>query len=293
MTILLIPPLASPPGTLVYEWIDPAGVLRSLSGNPNVNVMVGERGLGMPAPDLSVEKLPFHSGAIDRHAAIPPRVIELPIELHADSGPDLEALLDDVHSWFHTADEQQRRRGYLRVTRRDGSQRQVACFYTDGLQGDLSPSVATETEQDAVIELTAVDPWATAIEDTTVSYDIGTAAQFVVINEGHLDAYPIWTIPGPFVSMTFANHTRARSWTLNLTLTAGESIRIDTRPSSQRTTAQVVDSSGLNRRAFLTDASDLWALAPADNSVDIALANGGITTTISLAYRPRYRSLLR
>jgi hypothetical protein len=293
MTILLIPPLVAPTGTLAYEWIDPNGVVRSLSDRGRVFVQTGARGLGMPAPDLVTDKLPFDAGMIDRHAAIPARVIELPLFVQAASGPDLEALMDDVHGWFYTADEQRRRPGALRVTRRDGTRRQIACYYTGGLEGDLSQSEAGVYWQRMTVELTAVDPWATAIEDTTVTYTIGTAAQFTVINEGQLDAYPRWTINGPLISMTFANHTTERSWTLNMTLAAGESVTIDARPASQRTAPQVVDSDGANQRASLTASSDLWALAPANNAIDVALANGGIATTIELAYLPRYRSLLR
>lgn len=294
MTEIIIPPLAPIYTEYGYDWVDPNGTVRPFSGTGNVHVKMDVKGLGLPAPALSMDKLPFDSGFIDRHAAIPARVIEATILIKTASKSDLESYVDELYGWFLTATEQRRTPGYFRVRRLDGTYRQVACYYTGGLEGDLSPAVAGEDWRIVTLELTAPDPWPSQIEDTFRSYAIGPSAQFVVINSGQLDAYPRWTIPGPFISMTFANHTIERKWTLNLTLPAGESVTVDTRPArrGQRTGPSVLDSNGIDQSEWLTAESDLWAFAPNDNSIDVALANGGITTTFDLAYLQRQRSLL-
>lgn len=302
MAILV--PAASTPGTLVYEWVDPTGVVRALSGNASVNVEVGERGLGLPGLELVDEKLPNSAGSALRHANTQPRDVELPLLLEASSSSALEQLLDSVYDWFATADETTRTPGYLRVTRTDGTQRQVACYYTgDGLVGDLSSERAGATWQSVVINLRAPDPTTTDIEETVEVYgsaDVGS--ELSVINPGTMDAYPVWTITGPASAITVRNTTTGKAFALTasggLTLTAGDQVIVDTRPSGQRTTLQVVDQDGNGLFSKLEPTVDgnsasLWRLVTGQNRFTIDMDDATGDTEIQLSYLPRYRGLLR
>ena len=295
MRLIVLPNLA-PSGTLAYQWLDPSNTLRNLYGS-SVNVEVGERGLGVPTPDLAEDKLPFGSGTIVRHVAIASREIELPLLFEAASAAVLEALLDNVHGWFATADETTKTPGYLRVTRQDGTQRQVACYYAGGLEGDLSSERAGDRWQSAVVLLKAADPWATDIADSTASWDQTDIGDSVAImNAGQLDAYPIWTITGPAAGISILNETTQKSFALTadggLTLTGGQVLAIDTRRADQLTDLPVLVG-GTSQFSKLTAASSLFTLLGGQNNFVISASGTSGATAFELAYRQRYRALLR
>ena len=303
MAPFLIPAEAAA-GTLVYEWIDPTGVARALSGlgTDPVNVEVGERGLGLPGLELAEDKLPVNAGTVVRHANMQPRDIELPLLVQAATSSALEQLMDDLYDWFATADETSRTPGYLRVTRTDGTQRQAAFYYTGGLEGDLSQDRAGATWRSVVVNLHAPDPMTTDIEDTVEVYgssDVGL--DLSVMNGGKVDAFPIWTIVGPASAITIRNTSTGKGFALTadggLTLAAGDQVAIDTRPSSERTSQQVLGgdaNSQFSKLAATVDGSsaELWALQPGQNHFTITMAGATGDTEIQLSYRQRYRALL-
>lgn len=297
MSPIVIPAIA-PSGTLVYEWVDPNGVVRALSGNPSVNILTGERGLGAPGVDLSDDKLPFASGTLIRHAAIGARDIELPVLFGpVASASVLESLMDSVYSWFATADEQSRTPGFLRVTRHDGSQRQVACYYVGGLEGDMTSARSGDVWQRAEIRLRAADPWAADLSDTEYTWAAAALPNVTVMNSGQVDAYPIWRFHGPFGSIAATNTTTGRTWNLVVALTLDRELIVDTRPANQRDdlTTYVTDLH-TNLYPYFTSTSDLWPLVPGSNSLTITLSGTpatGAETLVILDYLQRYRGLLR
>lgn len=291
--VIVVPAAAAPPGILVYQWVDPGGTVRALSANSSVNVEVGERGLGFASVDLAEDKLPFFSGSIVRHAAVQPRMIEVPLLLRASSGASLEGLLDTVTGWFATATEQALTPGYLRVTRQDGTIRQVACYYVSGLEGDLSSERAGEIWQSVVIELKAPDPAGTDTEATTITYLPADLPSTVVMNGGQVEAYPVWTIQGPLTSVVLANLSTEESLTIVNTLAEGDSLTIDTRPAALRLTGSVVDGTGDSQFSKITAGFALWWLQAGANAISITLAGTGGTTEVELSYLQRYRGLLR
>lgn len=296
MPYIVTPSLAA--GTLQYSWLDPLGVLRNLSDDANVNVMVGERGLGLPPVDLVDEKGPFFSGTVLRHASIGARVIELPIHITASSGALLETLMDEMYSWFATADEARRTPGYLRVSRQDETERQIACYYSGGFEGALGQDEAGVYWQDVVLQLYAPNPWATDVNDTEYSYDQDDVGDsLIVLNSGQLDAYPVWTINGPASAITITNHTTGKLFALTansgLTLTSTSVLTIDTRPTTLRTAPSVRDAAGINYFDRLTATSKLWHLLRGTNTIEVEASGVTADTQFALAFLPRYRGLLR
>lgn len=293
---IVIPHMA-PSGTVAFHWVDPGGVVRAISGSSNVAVKVGAQGLGAPGIALAEDKLPFAAGSLVRHASVQPREIDLPLIFGPVSSPAaMESLLDAAFSWFATADEQRRTPGYLRVTRADGTQRQVACYYVSGLEGDLSASRAGDVWQEAVIRLRSADPWATAIEPVEQTWITNPNENIEVINAGQLDAYPVWTITGPTSRLFAFNGTLNVGWQLILDdnpLPAGKTITVDLRPATQRTTTSWIDSDGNNRFSELQVTSVPWLLPPGQSNIALINSDTSSATSYTLSYVPRYYGLYR
>jgi hypothetical protein len=288
-------------GDLRWEWVDPSGVVRDLTFGTSSQLFVsrGASGLGVPGVDLVTDKLPFAAGAIPRRINTRPLEIDLPIHVQAASFSGLLTSVETMRGWFNTGDETTRRPGYLRITRpQDDAVRQIACYYVGGLEGDLSRGVPTWAP--LVVSLLAPDAYWTDITETSVAYaqaDVG--ADLSVINVGHVDAYPIWTIHGPAHTMAITNTTAGKAFALQaggapgLTLSAFDTLTVDTRPSNQRSTIQVYAQDGTSHYHWLTSNSSLWWLAAGQNHLRIdALGTTG-ATSFGLRWLPRYRGVLR
>lgn len=305
----IIVPALSSTGSVAYQWIDPTGTTRTLSGGAASVTVRQATGLGVPPVKLSEDKLAFVSGTLVRHAAVQSREIELSLLAQGASAAALEDIFDDLRQWFATADERSRTPGYLQITRPDGSVRQIAAYYAGGLESDTTKG--TSLHHRTSLSLLAPDPFFTDTADTTATYttasstttwfpffplvlginDVLTTPN--IINSGDVDAYPIWTITGPGTNPTAQNTTTGELWQLNMTLLSGETVIVDTRPSSQRTDPSVYDGYGNNRFGDLVTTSRLWWLQPGENRVSLALGNATGGSSIALAYRPRYWGAIR
>lgn len=300
----IIVPSASASGVLAWTWIDAGGTERDLTRatSPNLFVSRGARGLGSPPVELVTEKLPFAAGGLVRYTKTRPLEIDLPLYVGSDTFAGLIGAMDDLRDWFDTGSESSRTPGYLQITRPDDSVRQIACYYAGGLEGDLSEGGPTWAP--VVVSLLAPDPYWTDPDDTEVVYDNtdlafveGAPPEQVLINPGQFDAYPVWTITGPASSIGINNATTGRGISLTanggVTLGVGDSLTIDTRPASQRTALPVLDGDATSQFSKLTANSALWWLTPGENRFFIGVESIDTTTSVTLAYRPRYRGALR
>jgi hypothetical protein len=292
----LIPPI-SPTGILQWQWIDPGGTTRDLTfeTSPNLFVSRGAVGLGDVDADISVDKIPFASGGIARKINVPPREISLPISIQEDSLGDLVLVADAVRTWFATGDERRIQPGTLKIIRPDDSIRQIRCLRRGGLMGDMQVGGPIATTY--VVELLAEDPYPTEDEDTVYTYDQSDVGdELIVINQGELDAYPIWTVEGPIdAGINVENTTTGQTWQLNVAVSDGAlNMTIDTRPPYIRTTIGVYREDGLSLYQYLEPGtSDLWWLAPGENRFTITATGIGAHTSIEMRYLARYRGLLR
>jgi len=292
-------PAATLTGILRWDWVDPDGNVHDLTQatSPNLFVSRGTGGLGSPGVELVLEKLPTSAGSLLRYAKTKPLEITLPISLAATTFSGLLTAAETLRGWFDTGNERERTPGYLRITRpQDDAVRQIACYYTGGLDGDLNDGSPTWTP--LVVSLTAPDPYWTDVEETTETYataDVGD--DLSVINVGDFDAYPVWTITGPASAITLTNTTTGKRLALTagtgLSVLSGELLTIDTRPASQRTALPITDADGLSYFDRLTAGSALWWLVPGQNHFEIEASGTDGTTEIELSWLPRYRGVLR
>jgi phage-related protein len=255
----------------------------------------GTRGRGMPPISRIEEEVPGQSGARLRETRHGVREVAIPMDLTGD----MSTLRATLRTWMSTLDPA-RGDGRLLVTSHTGDQRELFCRYDDGL--DLVEQLATF--QKAVLVFRAVDPYWYDLSDSVASWTSGvTTATFfpffplrlsssevfaddIVNNTGDTDAWPVWQITGPGSDLHLRNLTSGKTLSLTgLTLLAGETVTIDTRPG-QKT---VTKDDGTNLYSYI-GTSSLWALLVGSNSVRIELTGATSASVVQLNFKRRFLS---
>lgn len=287
---ILVPPISIANEYRVY-WVDPNNVTRDLNKatSPNLYAVGGAIGLGMPVIDIQTDKFPYSPGSFVRQINIEEREPELPIYVREDSFGDLLLTLEDLAGWFDTGDEANKRPGYLRVIRPDDSVRQILC-YCRGMEM-VNESGATWAQ--IVMQLLAPDPFPTAQTEETVIKNVTEAvAGFGVNNLGTKNAYPIWTLAGPFTDVSIRLLNTSELIDLTVTVALGEWLVVDTRPSELRDGYTIYDQVGANKISVVEPESVFWHLIPGVNSIEFVYGSGTTANThVILEYLPRYRTL--
>lgn len=163
--------------------------------------------------------------------------------------------------------------GRLRITREDGTSREILAYYAGGLDGEpedgvwlqftgtiafLCPDGFWYSPDSMVYEFREasgvdyLDPYP-SISDGQVLGDVQLR------NDGDRAAWPEWTIRGPLTSLTAENSTRGETFTFTSTLLTGETATITSRP------IQVRSGAGANLVAALgltTGGGKPWRLDP-------------------------------
>lgn len=222
------------------------------------------------------------------------RPLDLPFLFKAS---DLSTLQDNVRTVLDVLSQGE---GVLTFIKDDATERELrSCFYKYGM-GEKNWRSAMET----VISFDALDPYwydPTEVEEAfTGAVPTGTffpffplvlspssvLAEKTVTNPG-VESWPIWTITGPATGVTLFNVTSDRTLALSLTMAAGETLVIDTRPLYK-----TVELNGANGWTYVSPYDpDLWPLAAGDNLIQVVMANTDAGSSAMLEYNPRYISL--
>lgn len=281
-------------------WIDPDGVSTTLHETGNMHVAWNVTGR-FGAPSLFEEEaVPEMDGARLRSVRMDARPFSLPVWVKETSATELRLTLRELARSMNP----RRGDGIIRVTTPVGDQREISCRVTSGLQGsERIDDSSTVTDQLLSLEFRAWDPYWRDTTDTSAGpWILGSpAAGFfplfplrlassevfatdTVDNLGDVEAWPVWTVTGPGSSITLKNLTTDKTLLLNVTLLAGESVVIDTRPGAKT----VIKSDGSNQYSNLSATSSLWSLTSGDNSVQIELGGATSATSVSMLRRHRY-----
>ena len=302
---VLLPPDAT--GTIRYAWIEAGGTRHELDGGASgVAVLADNTGrLWMPPTTIGRMALPLADGGWATNVRTDEREIDLALHLTAANLAALHLLKRQVLGWFKSS----RGSGTLEVTAADGTARQIACTYLDGLGLTESLDQGGETWQDADVTLLAVDPYWQDADDTEVSFglDEGTVLflPFVgrpgfyltasslyavksVSNDGDIAAEPVWTIAGPGSNVVLRNLTTGKVLALSITLLAGDVLTVDTR--ERATGYAIYDQSGNNLLALAATPPQLWTLQQGENIIRVEMDGASSGTSVTLAYRNRYLS---
>lgn len=128
--------------------------------------------------------------------------------------------------------------------------------------------------------------------DSPILYDgpaegVAQPGGFLVDNLGDVDAWPVWVVTGPGSDLKLENRTSNKALTITgVTLAAGETITIDTRPGKK----SVTRSNGTNLMEWLSNTSKLWPLVAANNRIQVTLAGSDTRSSVRLTARWRYLS---
>ena len=106
----------------------------------------------------------------------------------------------------------------------------------------------------------------------------------VVVNDGDVEAWPVWTIVGPGSAIVLRNLTVGSVLSLPVTLGVDEAVTIDTRPGVKT----VRNSSGLSLFGSLTWDSALAALVKGPNTLALEMSGATPASSIMLSYRRRF-----
>lgn len=288
---------------MAADWYSPDGTVWDLLGNaPSAPLWTrpGVSGIGA-APRTVTSRALATGGTVGRWSHADERLIAWPLGLDVGVGflghDDLWRMF--LRSWTATSPAAGvPRYGLLRITRPDGTWRQLSCRYQSGLEFQGGPDLPGQGSP--VLSIVASDPWWYGPSQSalhfgftaprsyfdpyeTVSPTQTVGAQLITV-DGDVDASPVWTLTGPALGYTVS--IPGRSFTYNAPLAAGEQVTVDV--GARTVTAA---ATGASRIGSLTlPGSQLFTL-PAGRvlaTVDIAGAQPG--AAVDLSYAPRFES---
>ncbi|MDG4801725.1 phage tail domain-containing protein [Micromonospora sp. WMMD980] len=252
-------------------------------------------GLGAVEVEMTTDAHP-RGGARVRHIQPQARVINWPLLVFGQTHTEfIERWRALVRAFTMT------RRlgpGRLRVSRPDGSSREILVTYQGGLNGEAGQGFTHDT---AVVSLYCEDPYWRATEQLVTRYSFATLRPFLrpfpslssgrvlgeveIVNPGEAEAWPTWTIIGPATGLVATNYTTGQSFTLSYSLAAGQTITVTTDPPTVRGPSGEVLTWALNWPGAV-----LWGLEPGLNDVNFSVPGAGPGSAVDLAYVPRYET---
>ncbi|MHB9005170.1 MAG: phage distal tail protein [Coriobacteriia bacterium] len=287
----------------VISWIDSANVETILSRADNYEILRGRRGAFNPPISFVEEEVPLQPGSRMRQVKVLPRDVDLPILIR---GTDVDDVRYKIAGLLELLDPE-RGAGKLRVKAGDGTQLDLNCYHSGGLEGDEGGEVWGPDWCRAVISFRAVDPFWYQTYPESSRYSIGDASPFlpllplniapstlfvpgvVINNPGQVETWPVWTIVGPGSDITLQNETTGESIVISITLGALEELEIDTRPGYKT----VRHGDGTNAYDHLSATSSLWPLVKGNNTVNLTMGAAGADSALTLSFTPRFLSVRR
>ena len=300
-------PIPEPPSTVEavgVTWTAPDGTVLNLMDewSPTGVMVLSEGVAGLGAAPRAVSRIPLPTGgSAVQWSRAEERIITLPLLLQAPTPGEFLALRRRVTRAFTqtTPAAGLPAKGTLRITRADGTWREISGVYLSGLEWEDSDRKGVD--HDVIVVQLLCDPWwrGESVQELEFAY-VGnrdylspyetvspdrTLGEATVNILGDVDALPVWTITGPATSVTVRYPGAGPGWTFGA-IAAGVSVTIDVEKST------VTDSTGANRIANVAwPTSRLFTLRPGRNDLLLSIT-GGIegTSSIRLTYRPRWET---
>jgi hypothetical protein len=295
---VLEPP--APPETPSITWTAPDGTVTGFTaaGGTGITVIPGLRGLDMPILNHYIDEAPALDGGVWQGVRISPRDVFVPVAILDDTRAGALAQRRRLTQLLNP----QRGVGTLTVAESDGTRRHLDCVYVEGMEGSEGSDEAGLTWITYGLRFAAIDrpywygdpapsrTWTVAAPINFFPLDvppfvlsssqvIGAAA---VDNLGDVPTYTQWVIDGPATAVTLA--LGSEEFTVNHTLTGGQSIHIDFDPREQT----VTDGAGVNLWADVAAGFVMWALPPGGSTVTLTVAGSSTGTQVTMTYQPLY-----
>lgn len=299
---------------MIVQWINPDGIVTNLDDPGNYLRVLGPiKGVGMP--DVKHDSGPIFDEAGEwwRSTRYQARDVSIGMALHASDGGGqaIRARLRTLARLMSPV----RGLGTLRFI--DGYvARDLRCRYSGGLSPDvMSEDWSDEDWFEVGVGWTAFDPWFYDTADSVAVFAVaGIGTPFFPMFTGptdmgpHLNAssvyqsleisnvgdgniWPVWTIVGPGSNPILLNETTGLKLDLSnnggLTLGAGDTLTLDTRPGARTLTLQ----EGTNVFPQMTDDSSIWPLGVGTSRLTVTMGGAVPQSNVTLTYRNRYLTL--
>lgn len=287
------------------SWFDVAGNEWPLLPQvTNYLAIIGPTGLyGIPSTVVT-QDVPMQPGTTEKYVQLGPRNPTIPLIINAAD----EATLDAARRALKYAMQPNRGVGKLRHTANDGTVRELNCRLTQGFEGDESAGNRAPGMIALTLGFFAADPYwyDTDYVQQTFSVAAGTpfygpsnallpinlspagiASSASIENNGEALAWPLWTLSGPMTAATFTNNTTGDVLSLTASISAGQSLTIDTSPGQKTVTRE----DGSKHFEYVDPTSTLWGLAIGTNNIAVSVTGSGAGTLLTLQYKQRYEGV--
>lgn len=291
--------VAENPDSMTATWIDPTGVSWPLTDDsPTIGwfTLKGPAGWGATPYEFVTDPHP-RGGETVRFIRSKANRLTWPLHVYSDN----------THVEFLTRYRSIRKAfvstvllgkpGILRITRPDGTAREIEAYYEEGFKGEgggedwLSANpVLTLFCPDgywrstaATVETRAFTPGSNFLSPYPTVSSAQVLGDTSVNNTGDVTAWPAWTISGPASVVTATNNTTGQSFILTKTIVAGETITVTTLQPAVRGPVGENLVNALN----WPDAY-LWGLLPGNNEVSFSVAGASTGTSIVMSFYPRF-----
>ena len=284
-------------GTITYEfiWVAADGRITELSPTEGFTILAGVTGLDAPPVELYSEARTEGDGSVlvKRRTGI--RYVALP--MYVNTGQHVRAPISLLADVF-------RGPGQLRVSDDGVNYRTLRdVYYETGLEGDESRNVSMpHAWRKFVVSLESLDPWwyasaegqimslgttegfdasGTDFDEPDMPFDGGTSTTFTV--GGHTDAYPVWTLTGPFDTCV-VTVVGSQQFEIADPLADGDILTVDSRPSAR---GPSLNGAAVNW-SLLTAPSRLPTFAPGVVSIDISSSGADSGSSVVAEWEPRW-----
>jgi len=221
-------------------WVRPDGGTLDLTDGITYDIRQGVDGRYMPPFEFLSDAIYTYPGEVLRTVKTKPREVTLPITVYTacGGGHTIEANLRINLRTLTNAFNPTLGEGKLMVVTLDSQVFILNCRYSGGMSLEESYSTGSGTFRMFVATFIAHSPywWKPTEEDWTWSHDDADLANpQTVINNGDIEAWPVWTIKGPASSVTIRHTESGKYMTITpaTALTANDNITIDTRPGKK------------------------------------------------------------
>ena len=273
-------------------WQTAAGAQFPLSSD-TVMVLHGGSGFGSPPIEWFDDAPPSGDGTRLRTVRYGAREVTVPLLVHGDTTAELAkwASRFDPRAGSGFLLSNDRRLpcrfigGIESAEERSRGFREVAGVFRafDPFWEDVDPDVSVaQVDAIAFLSSDSQEPW---FPWQTVEVDV--QGGFTVNNDGDDAAFPVWTVQGPGGPVTLVNITTGQTLEIDTVLSAGQQVRIDTRPDVKT----VVGPAGVNLWPQVTDPSTLWPIVRGSQLVNVQIVDAVPgETQVRLEWRRRWLS---
>lgn len=261
-----------------------------------LDVMDGLQGFDLAPYALASSTPGGWDGGLLEHVRTAERDVFIPLMLTANSTPEFRLLKKRLAALVDP------KRGDMQVIVQqvDGTTRTATGRYVSGMSSTLSGFEGL-IEQRLGVLVRCFDPaWlgptVEAAEFATAGSAVFLSSPFfpmtvigsqafgsvAVDNPGDEDAYPVFTITGP--GSDFVATNGSDSWGIDGAIAGGEVITVNTRRGVQT----VENAAGASQWSRVSDASQLWTLAPGVNNLSVTITGATAATLVRIEFTPRY-----